>query len=64
MMDNHLFTDEQHGFVPGRSCMTQLLLVIEEWVDILVIYLDFIKTFDSVPKPEVTQEATGIWYWG
>ncbi len=56
IMDNHLFADEQHGFVPGRSCMMQLLLVIEEWVDILeegypmdVIYLDFKKAL--IPSP-------------
>ncbi len=55
LMENHLFADEQHGFVLGCSCMTQLQLVIEEWVDILeegypmdVIYLDFKKAFDSV----------------
>ena len=56
MSRNHLFADEQHGFVPGRSCMTQLITVLEEWtlllqhnMDIDVIYLDFRKAFDSVP---------------
>ena len=29
MMRNKLFCDAQHGFVPGRSCMTKLLVVIE-----------------------------------
>jgi len=69
MLSNHLFTDEQHGFVPGRSCMTQLLLVMEEWVDILeegypmdVIYLDFRKAFDSVPHQRLLNklQAYGI----
>ncbi len=70
MMDNHLFADEQHGFVSGCSCMTQLLLVIEEeWVDILeegypmdVIYLDFKKAFDSVPHQRLLRklQAYGI----
>ncbi|CAH1277366.1 Hypp9585 [Branchiostoma lanceolatum] len=52
---NH-FTDAQHGFVPGRSCMTQLLVVLEEWTQLLekgeaidAIYLDFRKAFDAVP---------------
>ena len=56
MMENSLFCDEQHGFVPGRSCMTQLLITIELWTELLdtgapldVIYLDFKKAFDSVP---------------
>ncbi|XP_063954973.1 uncharacterized protein LOC135153949 [Lytechinus pictus] len=45
---NNLLSDCQHGFVNGRSCMTQLLLVIEEWTRILddsqpidVLYLGF-----------------------
>jgi len=56
MMQNNFFTDAQHGFVPGRSCMTQLLVVMEEWTRSLqegepldVIYLDFRKAFDTVP---------------
>ena len=28
-MTNHLFTDEQHGFLPGRSRTTQLLVAIK-----------------------------------
>ncbi|KAI8500844.1 hypothetical protein Bbelb_216620 [Branchiostoma belcheri] len=56
MMRNSLFTDAQHGFVPGRSCMTQLLVCTEAWTRSLqegnpvdVIYLDFKKAFDTVP---------------
>ena len=30
-MTNHLFADEQHGFLPGRSCTTQLLVAIKKW---------------------------------
>ena len=69
MMSNNLFADEQHGFVPGRSCMTQLLLVMEEWTRMLeegksvdVIYLDFQKAFDSVPHQRLLRklEAYGV----
>ena len=31
LMSNALITDDQHGFVPGRDCMTQLLVCIEDW---------------------------------
>ena len=31
LMKNNLITDAQHGFVPGRDCMTQLLECIEDW---------------------------------
>jgi len=55
MMENSLFCDEKHGFVPGRSCMTQLLITIELWIELLdtgaalgVIYLNFKEAFDYV----------------
>ena len=28
-MTNPLFADEQHGFLPGQSCTTQLLVAIK-----------------------------------
>ena len=56
MMENKLFVDTQHGFVPGRSYITQLLMVLEIWTEMLddgdpvdAVYLDFRKAFDSVP---------------
>ena len=56
MFDNDFISDCQHGFIPGRSCTTQLLEVLDKWTDILdsggaldVIYLDLAKAFDSVP---------------
>ena len=51
-----LLTSLQHGFTPGRSCVTQLLTVLHDLGSFLdggdeidVIYLDFSKAFDSVP---------------
>ena len=56
MSVNNLFCDQQHGFVPGRSCITQLLTTFEIWTQAVengnpvdAIYLDFQKAFDSVP---------------
>jgi hypothetical protein len=47
---------QQHGFLSGRSCTTQLLDTLEHWTKMLdeglaidVVYLDFAKAFDSVP---------------
>ena len=53
---NDLFRDEQHGFRKGRSCLTNLLVTLEEWTKLYdeglpidVLFLDFKKAFDSVP---------------
>ena len=55
MLKHNLLTNDQHGFVPGRDCITQLLLCLEEWTNMIengvafdVIYTDFAKAFDSV----------------
>ena len=56
MTKNQLFADAQHGFVDNRTCITQLLVALEAWGDVLenggtidVIYTDFSKAFDSIP---------------
>ena len=52
----NLYSDSQHGFRQNRSCMTQLLEVMEELTlqldnkhPVDMVYLDFRKAFDSVP---------------
>ena len=69
MTQNDLFSDAQHGFVPGRNCITQLLLCTEEWTNLMeqgyafdVVYTDFVKAFDSVPHKRllVTLKNLGI----
>ena len=56
LFSNNLLANEQHGFMPGRSCVTQLLTALQSWTESLergipvdVLYLDFSKAFDSVP---------------
>ena len=56
MSELGLFHTAQHGFMPKRSCSTQLLEVMEDWSSAFedgqpldVTYLDFAKAFDSVP---------------
>ena len=51
----------QHGFVTGRSCLTNLLVSLEEWSKALdeggnvdVVYLDISKAFDTVPHKRLT----------
>ena len=56
MVQNSLFSKHQHGFVPSRDCMTNLLTCLELWTEMIengdaidVIYTDFSKAFYSVP---------------
>ncbi len=62
-MRNHVLThieeyivNEQHGFRQGRSCLSNLLdcmyrayTLIDDESEVDLIYLDFMKAFDSVP---------------
>jgi len=59
----------QHGFLPQRSCSTQLITAINHWTESLqqgyhtnVIYFDFHKAFDTVPHLRLLHklEAHGI----
>ena len=56
MESNSLYTHCQHGFRRGRSCVSQLLEVMEDFTNFVengesfdTIYLDFRKAFDTVP---------------
>ena len=55
--DNKLFTPSQSGFLPGGSCITQLLSIIHEiqtafdknpTADVRGVFLDILKAFDKV----------------
>ena len=52
---NKLITPQQHGFVKGRSCQTNIMLCMEKWTQILdegknvdVTYFNYAKAFDKV----------------
>ena len=53
----------QHGFVKGRSCVTQLVLTHHHWAKALdegrqvdVAFLDFSKAFDRISQPVLLQK--------
>ncbi len=58
-------SDNQHGFVPGRSCATQLLETLETWAATIdegystdCICLDFAKAFNKVPHERLLQKLS------
>ena len=67
MLQHELFAKNQHGFIPKRDCMTNLLScietstrIIEEGESIDLIYTDFSKAFDSVPHQRLLQKIANI----
>ena len=52
---HNLIMPQQHGFVRGRSCQTNILLCPEKWTELIdsgksvdVAYFDYTKAFDKV----------------
>ena len=69
LISNNLISSSQFGFLPGHSCSTQLLYVmdiitssLDHGLSVDVIYLDLQKAFDSVPHNRllVQVESYGI----
>ena len=55
--ENMLMNPSQHGFMPGKSCATNLLeffevvtRTVDDGKNMDIIFLDFEKAFDKVPK--------------
>ena len=55
LINLNLFNKNQHGFIKGRSCLSQLLehfqnilMGMEDGKEVEVIYLDFSKAFDKI----------------
>ena len=53
-----------HGFLPRKSCMTQLLHALNDWTESLDrgnsidgLYLDFKKAFESVPHARLLRKV-------
>jgi len=69
LVQNELILPSQHGFLPGRSCVTNLLAYLDEVTKALdegvpfdVIMVDFRRAFDVVPFRHLLNklEAHGI----
>jgi hypothetical protein len=69
LLDKNLIKESQHGFMTGRSCGSNLLEFLEKVTKVLdegqpfdVIFLDFAKAFDKVPREKLLEKlrAHGI----
>ena len=66
LTSNNLLSPDQFGFCKGRSCTSQLLVTLQEWMSSLdskvpvdAIYLDFRKAFDTVPHKRLINKLYG-----
>jgi hypothetical protein len=64
LVDNMLIRKSQHGFLQDRSCTTNLLEFLEEATRVVdsgkgfdIVYLDFAKAFDKVPKERLLKKV-------
>ena len=71
LQENQLLPKNQHGFIAGRSTLSQLLNHVEEiirtWEDGKVtdtIYLDFAKAFDKVDYGILLSKLRAIGFSG
>ncbi len=69
LLANNLIKDWQHGFMPGRSCATNLVKfmdfvtkAVNNGKSVDIFYLDFAKAFDKVPRKRLIKKmrAKGI----
>ena len=63
LLANGVVPEQPHGFVPGRSVLTNLLPCLDIWtrsldkkVPVDVLYFDFAKAFDRVPHRRLIQK--------
>jgi hypothetical protein len=60
---NSLLNQSQHGFMPGKSCTTNLLEFMEKTTKVInaglpfdIVFLDFAKAFDKVPREQLLEK--------
>ncbi len=68
LLRNDLLANSQHGFMPNKSCCTNLLEFFEKVTSVVdqgspfdVIFLDFAKAFDKVPKERLLEKLRALW---
>jgi len=71
LLDNHLISRQQFGFLSKCSTCTQLLDCVNDWTlsirnrhSVDVIYFDFAKAFDSVSHPKLVHKLQAYGFSG
>lgn len=71
MNKNNLFTESQYGFRHKRSCILQLLDVLDDWSkyyddskQIDTVYLDIKKAFDTIPHQRLLLKMKNYGFGG
>ena len=67
LSNNLILSESQYGFRQGRSCMLQLIEVLDrcskeldEGKNVDVAYLDFRNAFDSVPAKRILKKVDSV----
>jgi hypothetical protein len=65
--DFQLIRDSQHGLTRGKSCLTNLLVYLEDVTSMLdagkdvdIVYLDYAKAFDKVPHARLIDKLRAL----
>ena len=68
LLSNNLISDAQHGFLKRRSTCTNLLQCMDDWslstelgFQMVVVYIDFAKAFDTVSHSKLLHK---LYYYG
>ena len=71
LLQNNLISENQHGFMKGKSTATNLVETLNEWTAMLdrrtpidSIYIDLAKAFDSVSHPKLLHKLRKIGFGG
>lgn len=54
MNDKKVIRSNQHGFTKGESCLSNLIAICHEGREVVIVYLDFSNSFNTVSHNNLT----------